>query len=62
MEREVVEMYAQDCRARAEEVFLPFRRLVGRGRTVSDPTPRVRFTPHRSFAGTVVLPASFLID
>ncbi|CAD6339164.1 unnamed protein product [Miscanthus lutarioriparius] len=35
MEREVVEMYAQDCRARAQEVFLPFRRLVGRGgRTV----------------------------
>lgn len=56
MEREVVEMYAQDCRARAQEVFLPFRRLVGRGgRTVSDPT---RFTLRRSFAAT----ASFLID
>jgi hypothetical protein len=40
MEPEVVEMYAQDCRARAQEVFLPFRRLVGRGgRTVSDPDP-----------------------
>lgn len=34
MEREVVEMYAQDRRARAQEVFLPFRRIVGRGRTV----------------------------
>ncbi|XP_062178877.1 U-box domain-containing protein 34-like isoform X1 [Phragmites australis] len=33
MEREVVEIYAQDRRARAQEVFLPFRRLCGR-RTV----------------------------
>ncbi|PUZ60189.1 hypothetical protein GQ55_4G103800 [Panicum hallii var. hallii] len=30
MEREVVEMYAQDRRARAQEVFLPFRRLCAR--------------------------------
>ncbi|KAF8648348.1 hypothetical protein HU200_064932 [Digitaria exilis] len=33
MEREVVEIYAQDCRARAQEVFIPFRRLFAR-RTV----------------------------
>ncbi|CAL5042212.1 unnamed protein product [Urochloa decumbens] len=33
MEREVVEIYAQDSRARAQEVFLPFRRLCAR-RTV----------------------------
>lgn len=37
MEREVVEIYAQDCRARAQEVFIPFRRLFAR-RTVSAPT------------------------
>ncbi|KAM0912396.1 hypothetical protein ACQ4PT_012804 [Festuca glaucescens] len=30
MEAEVVEMYAQDRRARAQDVFLPFRRLCGR--------------------------------
>ncbi|CAN6216494.1 unnamed protein product [Urochloa humidicola] len=30
MEREVVEIYAQDRRARAQEVFLPFRRLCAR--------------------------------
>jgi hypothetical protein len=34
MEREVVEIYAQDRRARAQEVFLLFRRLCAR-RTVS---------------------------
>ncbi|PWZ05268.1 U-box domain-containing protein 34 [Zea mays] len=34
MEPEVVEMYAQDNRARAQEIFLPFRRLVGRGKSV----------------------------
>ena len=34
MEREVVEMYAQDRKARAQEVLLPFRRLCGR-RSVS---------------------------
>lgn len=30
IEAEVMEMYAQDRRARAQEVFLPFRRLCGR--------------------------------
>ncbi|KAK3130699.1 hypothetical protein QOZ80_6BG0496800 [Eleusine coracana subsp. coracana] len=30
MERDTVEMYAEDRRARAQEVFLPFRRLCGR--------------------------------
>jgi hypothetical protein len=36
MEPEVVEMYAQDRRARAQEVFLPFRRFCAR-RAVSPP-------------------------
>ncbi|KAJ1259668.1 hypothetical protein BS78_10G173700 [Paspalum vaginatum] len=35
MEREAVEIYAQDRRARAQEVFLPFRRICGRSRAVS---------------------------
>jgi hypothetical protein len=30
MDRETVEMYAQDRRARAQDVFLPLRRLCGR--------------------------------
>jgi nucleotide-binding universal stress UspA family protein len=39
MEPEVVEMYAQDNRALAQEIFLPFRRLVGRGKSVSGSGP-----------------------
>lgn len=30
MERDAVEMYAEDRRARAQEVFIPLRRLCGR--------------------------------
>jgi hypothetical protein len=51
MEAEVVEMYAQDRRARAQEVFLPFRRFCGR-RSVS-PRYLLRAAAAASFVGLI---------
>ena len=51
MEPEVVEMYAQDRRARAQEVFLPFRRLCAR-RAVSP--PRAPLPPRRRRARAAI--------
>ena len=47
----VVEMYAQDRRARAQEVFLPFRRLCAR-RAVSP--PRAPLPPRRRRARAAI--------
>jgi hypothetical protein len=61
MDRGTVEMYAEDRRARAQDVFLPFRRICGRRPVSSDPVLLTAATKVPSFFSVLQLLRPFLL-